>query len=141
MAERSLKAAVVYLLIGVWMGLVMGITQQFQFAPVHAHINLLGWVSLGVIGLIYRAYPQIETTALARWHFRLHNFGLPVFMLSLYLVISGHAQAKPGVVIGATVTVIALTLFVVNLWRTLAANAAVRRDAGEVAALAQRSPV
>lgn len=138
MAERCLKVAGVYLLIGVWMGLVMGITQQFQFAPVHAHVNLLGWVSLGVIGLVYRAYPHVAETSLARWHFGLHNAGLPVFMLSLFFVLSGHAEAKPGVIVGATMTVVAITLFVINLLRTLAgASVSARHDPVD-AALARR---
>lgn len=138
MAERCLKIAGIYLLIGVWMGLVMGITQQFQFAPVHAHVNLLGWVSLGVIGLVYRAYPHVAQTALARWHFALHNMGLPIFMLSLYLMLSGHAEFKMGVMVGATTTVVAITLFVLNLMRTLAgARAGTQHDTLD-AALARR---
>jgi hypothetical protein len=139
MAERCLRFAVGYLLIGVWMGLIMGITQQFQFAPVHAHVNLLGWVSLGVIGLIYRAYPHAAATLLARWHFWLHNTGLPVFMLGLFLMLSGHAEAKPGVIVGATATVVAITLFVINLLRSLHVHeTASRMQAGAAVALTPR---
>ena len=40
-------------MLGVAMGVAMGVTHRFEYAPVHAHINLLGWVSLGLFALIY----------------------------------------------------------------------------------------
>jgi len=122
MAVRFLKIAVVYMLIGVTMGLIMGITHQFQYAPVHAHINLLGWASLGLIGLIYHLYPQAAQTTLARWHFWLHTIGLPVFMISLFVLLSGHASAEPVVGIGAAITFAGLLLFSINLLCTVSTN-------------------
>ena len=58
MARVWLKIAVLYLLAGSTFGLIMGLTHQFQFAPVHAHANLLGWASLALAGLIYWLCPQ-----------------------------------------------------------------------------------
>ena len=46
LSNTFLRVAVVFSLIGVGMGYVMGATQNFAGAPVHAHINLLGWVSM-----------------------------------------------------------------------------------------------
>jgi len=106
-------------MIGVVMGVVMGITHQFQYAPVHAHINLLGWVSLAVIALIYKPFPHAAETRLARMHFRLHNVGLPVFMVGLILAINNQDWALPAVRIGAFMTLAAVTMFVVNLVRTV----------------------
>ena len=119
MVIRCLKFAVAYLMIGVVMGLIMGITRQFQYAPVHAHINLLGWVSLAVIALIYHAFPQAAQTRLARMHFRLHNIGLPIFMLSLFLFLDDQAWARFGIPVGAMMTLVGLALFVINLVRTV----------------------
>jgi len=116
---RCLKFAVAYLMLGVVMGMFMGVTHQFQYAPVHAHINLLGWVSLAVIALIYNAFPQAALTRLARMHFGLHNVGLPLFMGCLVLIINGQAWADWGVRIGAFMTLAAITLFVVNLIATV----------------------
>src|SRR5262249_24771522 len=116
---RCLRFAVAYLMIGVVMGIVMGITRQFQYAPVHAHINLLGWVSLAVMGLIYKAFPHAAETRLARMHFRLDNVGLPVFMLGLALLINDQGVALRAVQIGAFMMLAAITMFVVNLLRTV----------------------
>ena len=43
--------AALCLITGVVMGIGMGIAHDLQFAPVHAHLNLLGWTSLALFGL------------------------------------------------------------------------------------------
>ncbi|MGH8369476.1 MAG: hypothetical protein ACRESC_00720, partial [Gammaproteobacteria bacterium] len=83
MASIWLKLAVVYLLVGVVFGLVMGITHSFQYIPVHTHINLLGWASLGLAGVIYQLFPRAGGHWLGLAHFWLHNLGLPIFVIGL----------------------------------------------------------
>jgi hypothetical protein len=53
-------AAAFCLLVGVCLGVLMGIRHDFHLAPVHAHLNLLGWTSLALMGLTFRAYPQLH---------------------------------------------------------------------------------
>lgn len=48
MGRRFLKIAVVYFSIGVLIGLTMGIIHDFTLTSVHAHVNLLGWVSMAL---------------------------------------------------------------------------------------------
>jgi cbb3-type cytochrome oxidase subunit 1 len=115
MGLRFLKIAVVYLLVGAMLGLFMGITQQFGLAPVHAHLLLLGWASLALAGIIYHLYPAASTTRLARIHFWLHNAGLPVFMVGLGLLLTGHDSAGPVVGISASVVLVGLAIFVSNV--------------------------
>ena len=43
-------AAVLYALLGMSLGMFMGATEDFTLAPVHAHINLLGWATLALMG-------------------------------------------------------------------------------------------
>jgi cbb3-type cytochrome oxidase subunit 1 len=88
MAARLLKIDAVYFVIAVAMGIGMGILQNFAVSSVHAHLNLLGWVSLALIGLIYRAYPQAGNTRLAGLHFWLHNIGLPLMQGSLFIMLT-----------------------------------------------------
>ena len=115
MGLSFLKIAVVYLVVGALLGLIMGITQQFVLAPVHAHLLLLGWASLALAGIIYHLYPSAATTLLARIHFWLHNLGLPAFMLSLGTLLTGHESAGPFVGISAGVVIVGLTAFVMNV--------------------------
>lgn len=112
MAPIWLKIAVVYLLIGVIFGLVMGISEKFQYVPVHAHINLLGWATLALAGVIYWLCPRAGGHWLGLTHFWLHNIGL-------FIVNSGHAAAIPVVAVGATIAVVGILFFTVNLFVNL----------------------
>jgi len=121
MSTRFLRIAAVYFVIAIALGLYMGMTEQFTQVPVHAHLNLLGWVSMALFGLIYHAYPAAGQTKLATWHFWIHNLSVPVFMAALFLMLAGNAAMGPVVGIVATVTLIGIVLFAVNLWRTIPA--------------------
>lgn len=139
MGIRFLKIAAIYLAIGVIAGLVMGILHQFQYAPVHAHLGLLGWASLALAGLIYHFYPEAAQTRLARLHFWMHNLGLPVFLLGLFVRVSDQEIAGPLLKIGALTTVAGVQLFVVNIVRNVRkpdAPAAVRHASLHTAAQA-----
>jgi hypothetical protein len=116
MGIRFLKIAVAYLVIGITMGLVMGMLHNFALAPVHAHVNLLGWASLALVGLIYHLYPDAGKTKLAQVHFWLHNISLPVLMVSLAFLVTGHEAFDPVVGIGSVAMVVALFVFAANIF-------------------------
>ncbi|MGG1659739.1 cytochrome-c oxidase [Brevibacillus sp. NRS-1366] len=118
MAARFLKIAAVYFVIAIILGIVMGITKAFAYASVHAHLNLAGWVSLAIIGLIYRAYPQTAKTPMATWHFWLHNISLPVMQGSLFLMILTQTESfVVGTIIGSLGLGVGILLFAWNLWQ------------------------
>ncbi|MBV9736940.1 MAG: cytochrome-c oxidase [Candidatus Eremiobacteraeota bacterium] len=116
MGIRFFKIALVYLVLGVALGIVLGITQKFQFAPVHAHINLLGWATFALAGLIYVVFPQAAKTRLAVWQFWLQNIGVPIFIIGLTLLASGDGKALPFVIVGSLVTLLAVITFLVNVF-------------------------
>ena len=115
MGIRFLKIAAVYLAIGVSMGLAMGITQNFALHPVHAHINLLGWATMALAGLIYVQFPQAAQTRLAKIHFWIHNLALPVMMVALAFLLSGYTQALYFLEPASSAMVVGLLVFVVNV--------------------------
>ncbi len=53
-----LATAAFCLVCGVGMWIAMGMAHDFHLEPVHAHLNLLGWTSLALMGLTYRANPN-----------------------------------------------------------------------------------
>ncbi|MGD9967640.1 MAG: hypothetical protein AB7T59_14050 [Hyphomonadaceae bacterium] len=57
--------ALLCLLVGEGLGVYMGIAQNFLLSPAHAHLNLLGWVTLAAFGLMHRAYPALAASRLA----------------------------------------------------------------------------
>ena len=115
MALHFIRIAVVYLFIGALLGGFMGFSQQFTLAPVHAHLLLLGWASFALAGLVYHLYPAASVTLLARIHFWLHNLGLPLFMIALAILLTGHESAGPFVGISAGVVIVGLAVFSVNV--------------------------
>ncbi len=116
MGLRFLKIAVVYFLIAVCLGLVMGIIHNFAFASVHAHLNLLGWVSMAIFGIIYSIFPSAGETGLAKTHFWLHNIGLPIMQISLFIMIlTENAAFTVGTIIGSILVVVGVIMFVINI--------------------------
>ena len=115
MSARLIRIAVLYLVVGILLGMYMGITQQFTLVPVHAHLLLAGWASLALAGIIYHLYPAAGDTRLALVHFWLHNIGLPVFMIALAIALSGHPGAVSIVAAGGTALVVGLVAFAANV--------------------------
>lgn len=124
MGEKLIKIAVVYFLIGISFGLYMSIFHVFKLATVHVHINLLGWMSLSIAGILYTLFPHLAQTSAAKTHFWLHNLGLPIMMISIALAI---LEVSPVffliATIGGVVTVIGIFCFGYNVLKNLNAGA------------------
>jgi len=123
MSVSFLRTAVVYFVLAVALGIYMGATQNLAQIPVHAHLNLLGWVSMAVFGLIYHAHPAAATTTLARWHFWIYQLGVPALMVAVWVVHAGNAAAEPVAGVASVILGIGIVLFAVNVWRTIPAAA------------------
>ena len=65
---QFLVLAALSLIVGVSLGIFMAASHDHQLAPVHAHLNLVGWVSLALFGLVYRAYPELGRRRIAKLH-------------------------------------------------------------------------
>jgi len=115
-ATTWLKLAVVYLMVGVGLGIVMGSTEDFTLRPVHAHLNLLGWATLALAGLIYSVYPEAGTSRLARIHFWLHNLSLPLMMGSLAWFLKGHPEVVPVLATAEIVAAGGVLAFAANIF-------------------------
>ncbi len=96
MTVRLVKLAVVYLVIGMTLGVGMGMTHNFLFRSAHAHVNLLGWVSLALAALVFHVFPETARTRLATVWFWTYNVCLPVGLGGLALVMAGHTWAEPA---------------------------------------------
>lgn len=118
-SRRLYLIATAYFVVAVCLGYFMGMTQDFTLLTVHAHFNLLGWVSLALIGGIYQLNPLLATTKLATAHFWLHNIGAPLMMVGVGAARLGHEFGEPMAGIFATVTVLGVFCFAINLWRGL----------------------
>lgn len=116
MGLRFLKISVVYFTIAVLIGLVMGIIHNFTLTSVHAHFNLLGWVSMALFGIIYCIFPSAAQTKLAKAHFWLHNIGLPLMQGALFIVlVTGNPDLTIVTTIGSLLIVLGVILFAINI--------------------------
>jgi hypothetical protein len=124
-----LVAASCCLVIGTGFGIAMGIAHDFRLAPVHAHLNLVGWTTLALMGLSYRAWPQLaESRVLAPLQFALSAGSAVAFPAGIYVSIEHEA---PGLAIGAALAFFAgALLFLLRLLPLVLA----RRPVGMVAA-------
>ncbi|RJF96362.1 cytochrome-c oxidase [Noviherbaspirillum saxi] len=114
-----LKLAVVYLIIGVAMGIMMGASKNFALRPVHAHVNLLGWATMALAGLIYSVFPDAGESKLARVHFWLANISLPVMAVSLSFVVTGSRGLIPVLAMSEIVAALGIVVFAVNIFLNL----------------------
>ena len=85
--------AVILLIGGVVLGIFMAMHKDYQLAPVHAHVNLVGWVSLAIFGLTYRAFPRLKETRLAGLHFALAAAAGLAMPYALYRAIVLQSEA------------------------------------------------
>jgi len=115
-ATLWLRLAVIYLVIGVGLGIGMGASENFTLRPVHAHLNLLGWTTLALAGLIYSIFPKAGESRLAKTHFWLHNVALPVMMGSLSMLMLGHAEVVPLLAASEFVAAAGVILFACNVF-------------------------
>lgn len=115
MGVKFIKISVVYFVIGVIIGLVMSMVHDYRLTGVHTHVNLLGWLSGAIAGVIYWAFPQAGNTVLAKIHFWAYNIALPVMMIGLALLLCGMSQFEPAVAAGGTIVVVSVVLFAINV--------------------------
>lgn len=84
----------VYLVAGIVLGSYMGGSGDHSLAPVHAHINLLGFALMTAFGLGYRLVPGLADGVLPKAHFWLHQAGALGLLLGLFLMMSGRVAAE-----------------------------------------------
>ena len=89
------RAAVLLVLAGMLWGIVMGISENHSTMPAHAHLNLLGWVSLFLFGIYYHLHPAVDGSRLASLQVWIWIAGTIVMTIGVGLVHSGHEIGDP----------------------------------------------
>lgn len=119
-------------LFGMSLGIFMGIAHDFSLTPVHAHINLLGWVTMALYGLYYRDrsppaerlhWIQVSAAALA----------IPLMTGGLAITLTGAIPELVGVglpvtILGSLLTIASMALFFTIVVRDAVTTAKRRRS-------------
>jgi hypothetical protein len=113
-----MRCAVVFLLIGLVMGIAMGMSHSFSLAPAHAHLNLTGFVLPFIAGLYYRAVPEADGGLLAKIQATLAIVGAIIFPAGLAAMTEIGAQYEPVVAAGSFCVLLSIALFAWLVFRT-----------------------
>jgi uncharacterized membrane protein len=119
MTKSLFRISVSFGLVGIILGIVMGIREDFVLMPAHAHLNLLGFVILFLSALYYRVVPEAAASGLARYQAIVSVAGAVVFPIGIACVLlGGHDRFEPVVVAGALTVLLGMALFAVIVFRT-----------------------
>ena len=100
----------------------MGTSENFVLAPAHAHINLVGWVSMTIFGLVHRAYPDAANSPLAKWHFWIANAGALLLVVGVTGIYAGQPERfEIFAIIGSILFAIGMLLFAIIVYTRVAA--------------------
>jgi hypothetical protein len=128
------RLAVCYLVAGVSLGLFMAASHDHSMFPAHAHLNLLGWVSMGLFAIFYRLWPAAAASKLAKVHFWLYVPAHFVQMVTLFMLVRGNAAIEPLLAAASFAVAAAIVVFAVNLWKHTGATATASQPIGTAAA-------
>jgi VIT1/CCC1 family predicted Fe2+/Mn2+ transporter len=95
------RAGILFLMVGISLGLAMSITQNHDVIGAHAHINLLGWVTSALFGGYYALNPGKAEGLLPRVHFWVYTAGVTVMSVALYFLLKGQPGMEAPVAIGS----------------------------------------
>ncbi|HEY7901427.1 MAG TPA: hypothetical protein VIC25_09600 [Caulobacteraceae bacterium] len=107
-------------LVGMVWGIQMASTENFTEAPAHAHLNLLGWASLAIMGGFYALAGDRAPRRLGWINYALSAAGVIVTIPSLALLLATGGKSNLGVVIGPFLVLggmIAFLAAVIAVWR------------------------
>ncbi|MCP2227402.1 drug/metabolite transporter superfamily protein YnfA [Pseudomonas silensiensis] len=106
------RLAALYFAIGVMLGVAMGASGDHSLFAVHAHINLLGWVSMALFGIIGTAHPAITEGRVAAAQFWIYNVGVPLMLGALTLRLKGFPSVEPLIGVASLLIGCSVLLFV-----------------------------
>ncbi|GIP36103.1 cytochrome-c oxidase [Paenibacillus sp. J2TS4] len=110
----------IYLLLGLLIGYFMGVTDLFQFTSLHVHVNLVGWVTSALFGIIYTIYKSKQHSKMVNAHFWLHMIGVPLLLLGMYFIIAGmEAIGGPLSGLGGGLVIVGAVFFCFYLFQVV----------------------
>lgn len=101
--------------IGMCWGIQMAASGDHLMAPAHAHLNLVGWVTLALFGIYYTLTPAAAASGLARLHLAVAALGVVLLVPGIAIAIAEVTEAVA--ISGSFVTLASMLLFLFIIWR------------------------
>lgn len=123
-SSAFIRVALIFALVGMGLGLYMAMSGDHSQRPAHAHINLLGWVTMMLYGLFYKCFDDAGRSRLARIQFWITTTGVAVMNAGIFALYGGLPQAEPAAAVGSLLVIAGLILFALIATRTTAGDPA-----------------
>ena len=118
-------------LVGMSVGVFMGLSHDFRLAPAHAHLNLLGWVTMSLYGLYHRGRER-AATMLSWIQAGAGAVGFVCMAAGIALILTSSTPAALPVALGgAFICILSMLLFLIivatDAWRASSSEGKVHR--------------
>jgi hypothetical protein len=117
-------AAALCALVGMTWGMIMARSEDFTMAPAHAHLNLVGWATMAIMGGFYALAGERAPKVLGWLNFALSGAGVVVMIPALASLLGGHKAVTPIIAGGSGLALAGMVVFflaIVFTWRAPAA--------------------
>ena len=143
------KASVAWLALGATLGVAMAAYPAWTiYRPAHAHMNLLGFVTMMIFGVGYHVLPRfsgnpLHDRRLAGLHWWISNAGLALMVAGFVLRPAAGLPVAVGTTVlalGGTLSALGAYAFAWNVWRTIDAKRDELASAVTLRTVKQRTP-
>jgi putative Mn2+ efflux pump MntP len=126
-SSLSFRAAVLLVVVGMSWGIAMAISENHQTMPAHAHLNLLGWVSLFLFGIFYHLHPAIDRSRAAAVQVWTWIAATVLLVIAVGMIYTGRPLGEPIAAIASIIILLDMLLFGWLVFRRDAIEASPRR--------------
>lgn len=112
-----------FVLVGMLAGMYMGADEDFRIAAAHAHLNLVGWVTMALYGGFYALTAKTMSKRLAWTNYALSTAGVLVMIPSLAIFLTTRDKGLiPVMIVGEVLSLLSLLVFLTSAVRELLRN-------------------
>ncbi len=105
--------AAFFVLLGMIWGIQMSATGDHSLSPAHGHLNLVGFVTMSIMGIYYALTPAAAASKWARPHYFLAVSSVVILVVGIVMALTenGETLAK----IGSVLAVLSILTFLVMI--------------------------
>jgi hypothetical protein len=100
---------------GMFWGIQMSVSGDHSLMGAHAHLNLVGWVTMGLFGIYYAVTPIAAGSRLATIHFGVALAGVVLMVPGIVMALRDTGEAV--VAIGSILTALSMLIFLFTVFR------------------------
>ncbi len=105
-------------LAGMCWGIQMGITDNFTMAPAHAHLNLVGWASLAIMGGFYGIAGDRVNKRIGWLNYAVSASAVVVLIPSLAILLASNGKTNIGIMVGSLLALTGMAIFFLDVLLT-----------------------